>query len=72
MFKYPLKVLQNLISKNSDFLKISEHFILFVLFCLFNLNPPPSSIFSKNRDVKQTIKLERPNLRYSTYIRHGT
>ena len=62
MFKYPLKVLQNLVSKNSDFPKLSEHFIMFVLFSLFNLNPPPPSIFSKNLDVKQTIKLERPYL----------
>jgi hypothetical protein len=29
---------------------------------LFNLNPPPPSIFSKNLDIKQTIKLERPYL----------
>ena len=47
--------------KFSEVSQVFQNFIMFILFSLFIWTPPPPSSFSKNLDVKQTIKLERPN-----------
>jgi hypothetical protein len=69
MFKYPLKIQYRKIPIFRKFPKHFIMFVMFVLFSLFNFNPPPPSIFSKNLDVKQTIKLERPNLQMIKIIK---